>query len=104
MLINSIRKKISRIIINFPSILSGLYRFVFRIVPIEEISANRMSICRSNICGSYDKDGTSELSIGNGGGESCAICGCILQVKTRCRRCKCGQTENGKEDLWKTKK
>lgn len=66
---------------------------------IQDISNERLLICRSNICGLYDKDGTSELAYVKGA-ESCGGCGCMLAEKTSCLSCDCYLAEINQVPLW----
>ena len=66
---------------------------------IKEISYGRLLKCRSNVCGFYDKDGSSELAYMSGV-ESCGGCGCGLSEKTSCLSCECYLAEINKVPLW----
>jgi len=82
------------------NILSGFINFIFRKVRIEKIAKERISICRSNKCGYYDKDSSMDKSIGNLGQESCGACGCVISIKTRCLEVSCGMEDIDKLPLW----
>jgi hypothetical protein len=66
---------------------------------IKKISKERIQICRKNICGFYDKDGTSEAAYVKGK-ESCGGCGCVLEEKTSCMSCGCYLLEINLKPLW----
>lgn len=97
-------KKIKRIIKSRNQIIKGLFNSLILRVKIEQVARERLSICRNNKCGYYDKDGSSEMAIGNMGKETCAICGCILKVKTRVPECDCALEELEEKPLWRAVK
>lgn len=101
-IIKDVWYKLIRICINRYKILSGILNILFKKYPTEYIAKDRLNICRSNICGYYDKHGDSDKAIGNCGEESCAACGCILKIKVRSMECSCGLEELDKEPLWKS--
>ena len=70
---------------------------------IESISQKRLAICRSNKCGFYDPDGSSEAAFLKGK-ESCGGCGCVLVEKTSCMSCSCYLEELNEKPLWKAVK
>ena len=80
-------------------ILEGIVNKVFKQDHIEEISAERMSICASNLCGMYDADGSSERAVVKGK-PACAGCGCSLELKTRCLSCHCHLKDLNQHPLW----
>lgn len=84
---------------NKGQILEGIVNKVFKKEHIEEISAERMAICASNLCGLYDPDGSSEAAVVKGKA-SCAGCGCALEFKTRCLSCHCHLQDIGQHPLW----
>lgn len=94
------RRKIKRIIKSNSQIAKGLFNSIIIKVKVEQIAKERLLICRKNSCGYYDKDGKSDMAIGNMGKETCAICGCILKVKTRVPECSCALDEIEKKPLW----
>lgn len=96
---SSILKKSKRIWRSKFQIINGLINYITEDMFAAKVSIDRMHFCLH--CEHYDENGTSELAIGNGGGESCDICGCLLQVKTRCLECECALSELGREPLWK---
>lgn len=63
-------------------IFEGIRNAVFKREDIEAIAEKRLRICRSNRCGCYDPDGSSEAAVMKGT-ESCGSCGCKLSWKTR---------------------
>lgn len=73
---------------NKADILEGFKNKIFKKEHIESLAEERLSICRSNQCGFYDKDGISDEALVKGA-ESCRSCGCDLSLKTRCLHCKC---------------
>lgn len=66
---------------------------------VEVVAEERLKICRSNVCGFHDPDGSSPQAVFKGH-ESCAACGCRLDWKTRSLSSECGQVEVGREPLW----
>jgi hypothetical protein len=84
---------------NKGQILEGIVNKVFKQEHIEEISRERMEICKSNICGLYDSDGSSEKAVVQGQ-PACAGCGCSLEYKTRCLSCHCYLQDAGGDPLW----
>jgi hypothetical protein len=66
---------------------------------IKKEAERRLSICRTNICGYYDKDGKP----GNAvivGKPSCSICMCNDNIKTNCMSCNCALEDIGSTPLW----
>lgn len=88
---------------NRNKIFEGIKNFIFRKQYIEKIANERINICRQNTCGFYDQYGISEMAIGNMNKESCAACGCVLQLKTRSLKSSCGLEEIDLTPLWKNK-
>lgn len=84
---------------NKGQILEGIVNKIFKQDHIEEIAKERMDICKSNICGLYDSDGSSERAIVKGQ-PACAGCGCSLDFKTRCLSCHCHLQDIGDHPLW----
>lgn len=80
-------------------ILEGIVNKIFKQDHIEEISAERMSICASNLCGMYDPDGSSERAAVKGQ-PACGGCGCALELKTRCLSCHCHLKDINQHPLW----
>jgi len=73
---------------NKEDILEGFKNRTLKKEHIEEIAAERLKICKSNVCGVYDPTGSSKKAVLKGT-ESCGDCGCNLSLKTRCLHCKC---------------
>jgi hypothetical protein len=94
------KKKINRIRNSYKNIFKGFYYTLFKYYKIECISKERLKICRTNKCCHYDKHGTSDMAIGNMGKETCAVCGCILKIKTRVMDEHCPLDEIKVEPLW----
>lgn len=84
---------------NKGQILEGIVNKVFKNDDIEEIAAERLAICQSNLCGYYDPDGSSERAVMKGS-PSCAGCGCALSLKTRCLSCVCHLHDEQQHPLW----
>lgn len=80
-------------------IMEGVVNSIFKKEDVEEIAAERLVICRSNVCGFYDPDGSSEKAYYLGE-ESCGACGCKLDWKVRSLSSSCGLIEAGLEPLW----
>jgi len=55
---------------------------------IEAEALRRKTICESNVCGSYDKDGKPETSM-IPGQPACSICHCNINAKAACTFCWC---------------
>ncbi len=85
---------------NRAKIWEGLKNKTFKKDDVEQLAEERISICRSNKCGYYDKDGTSDIAVFKGK-ESCGACGCRLDWKTRALSSNCGLEELKQEPLWK---
>lgn len=71
---------------NKEDIIEGFKNNVFKKEHVEEIAAERLSICKG--CEFYDPKGESKNVIVKGT-ESCGHCGCATQLKIRCLSCKC---------------
>ena len=80
-------------------IIEGIVNNVFKQDHIEEIAAERLAICSSNLCGLYDEDGSSEQAAIKGQA-ACAGCGCSLKLKTRCLSCHCHLKDIKQHPLW----
>lgn len=93
------KENLLRIWKNKNQILEGIVNKVFTQDHIEEIANERLAICESNLCGLYDKDGSSERAVVKGKA-SCAGCGCALEFKTRCLSCHCHLKDEGQHPLW----
>ena len=86
---SGLREKIQLAWENKASIVEGLYNtYINNTKEIQDIAEERLAICRSNVCGLYDKDGSSEKAVLKGS-ESCAGCGCVLGLKKNCMSCQC---------------
>ena len=72
---------------NRKKILEGLKRLIFKRKRIEELSKKRMDICLK----------CEHLEINP---YLCKVCGCVLEIKTRCEDCKCGLEEINQEPKW----
>ena len=64
-------------IFNLPSILISIYYFIFTNKHIEELSKERLSICKDCPYNSLNK------YIGTNKQAYCTICTCVLELKTR---------------------
>lgn len=96
----NLQEKIQKIWVNRDSIAEGFYNAFLNINPeIHEEANRRLSICRSNQCGFYDKEGSSETVVVKGL-ESCGGCGCNLTGKTHAMSKWCYLKDIGKEPLW----
>jgi hypothetical protein len=82
------KNKLKTIWDNKKNIFEGIKNKLFKKENIEELAKQRLEICRSNVCGFYDKEGKGENVIIKGS-ESCNNCGCNLELKTRCLHCAC---------------
>jgi len=80
-------------------ILEGIVNNIFKQDDIEAVAIERASICESNACGLYDKDGSSEKAFVKGS-PACGGCGCNIQLKTRCMACDCYLKDIGEHPLW----
>lgn len=72
---------------NRKKIFEGIKRLIFKKRYIEELSKMRLDICLA--CDHIEKNPLS-----------CKVCGCFLEVKTRCEDCKCGLEEINQEPKW----
>lgn len=63
-------------------IFEGIRNAIFQREDVEVIASERISICRSNVCGYHDPEGRSPAAVVRGA-ESCGSCGCKLSWKTR---------------------
>lgn len=84
---------------NRKKIWEGLRNKIWKQEHIEIIAEERLSICRANMCNHYDRYGTSEKAVFKGE-ESCAACGCRLDLKTRSLSSNCGLEELQMTPLW----
>jgi len=74
---------------NRNQIAEGLYNTYIEHKPeIEEEGKRRRSICESNVCGLYDKEGKAETSA-IPGRPACTFCACVIELKTNCLSCYC---------------
>lgn len=74
---------------NRKEILEGLKHAIFKSEHIEEIAAERMSICQE--CPSLDTEGSDCLVPGTQ--PCCSECGCSLHIKLRSLSSGCGNEE-----------
>lgn len=81
-------------------IAEGIKNSVFKQDHIEEIAAERIAICRTNVCGHYDPKGESPNAYFPGQ-ESCGYCGCKSAWMVRSLSTNCSLIKDGKEPLWK---
>ena len=75
---------------NKSSIAEGLKNNMFKKEHIEVIAHERLKICL--VCPFYDPTGTSEKATFKGK-PSCASCGCLTALKTRCLSCDCPENK-----------
>lgn len=80
-------------------IWEGIRNSIFKSDYVEKIAAHRMAICEENICGFYDKDGTSEKTVVRGK-SACGQCGCESSLLIRCLSCECSLGHLGLTPLW----
>lgn len=73
---------------NRSNIIAGVVNSIIKQSNIESLAQKRIAICRTNVCGFHDPNGTSEKAVVKGS-ESCAECGCKLAWKTRAPGDKC---------------
>ena len=67
------------------------------------LAEQRIKICRSNKCGYYDKNGTSEKAFVKGK-ESCGGCGCLLSSKVASQDSYCYLKDINQKPLWDVEK
>lgn len=84
---------------NRKKIIEGIKNFLFPNSYIERIAEERMTICESNVCGFFDKDGTSD-KVYVKGSAGCMACGCKLSWKCRSLSSSCGLDGTGQVPLW----
>lgn len=82
-------------------ILDGVANSLFIRESIEQVALERTSICESNRCGFYDKEGISD-KVNIPGVSSCGVCGCVIHLLTRSMHSKCSLHELGKQPLWES--
>lgn len=93
----TLKEKIQKAWENRSQIAEGLYNtYINNTKEIYDIGEQRLAICRSNVCGLYDKDGSSEKAVLKGA-ESCGGCGCVLNLKKNCLHCQCYLGDINKE-------
>jgi len=80
-------------------IIKGMWNSIFGTSTIKKIAKERLSICQSNKCGYYDKQGKSD-KVFVPGEPACGICGCNLKFLTASMESKCSLAELGKDPLW----
>ena len=66
---------------------------------LKSIAEKRISICRTNQCGFYDKDGSSKKAVIKGL-EACSGCGCNLEIKGYSLSSHCYLKDIGEKPLW----
>ena len=93
-------EKIKKLYKDRHKIVEGISNLVFLKKEVNRIAAQRDSICQSNVCGQYDKDGSSEKAFIKGSA-ACAICGCNIRLLTHSLHSECSLHEIGQEPLWK---
>ena len=99
------RKKLKKIWNERMMILKAIYNKFFNFKErkeINEMSIERSGICRMNICGHYDKDGSSPNAIVRGQ-EACGICGCNLSLMTKLKEANCSLVSINELPLWSEK-
>lgn len=85
---------------NKDQIADGFYHTYISHKPeIDAEATRRKTICESNICGYYDKDGKPENAMVVGK-PSCSICKCNIDMKTHCTYCWCALRDIGQSELW----
>jgi len=96
----SLTEKLQTLWKNKSQIAEGFYNtYVSMSSEIEAEGNRRLEICRSNVCGLYDKDGSSEKAFKKGE-ESCGGCGCLINIKKNCMSCSCYLKDIGQTPLW----
>jgi len=84
---------------NRKKILEGIFNTWFPNAYVERIANQRLSICKSNVCGFYDEKGISENCIIQGK-PCCSGCGCNDVFKTHSLSSHCTLKDMGKTPLW----
>lgn len=96
----TLKEKLQKAWDNRAQIAEGLYNtYISHSQEIKDEAARRRSICQSNECGLYDVEGITEKVVVKGK-ESCAGCGCTLELKTHCMSCDCYLKDIGQEPRW----
>ena len=67
--------------INPKHIIDGWWHTIFKDKEFEVIAKNRLNICMTNRCDCFSAFG----------GGFCKDCGCPIEAKVRCQKCKCGK-------------
>ena len=87
--LQGLRNKVKLAWENKEQIAEGLFNtYINNTKEIADIAEERIATCRSNVCGLYDKNGSSSKAV-LPGAESCAGCGCVLNIKKNCMSCHC---------------
>lgn len=92
-------KKLWKVWKNKNKIIEGVWNSWFPNQFVEKIAAERKAICESNVCGYFDKDGTSE-EVYVKGSSGCKACGCNTKWSTNSLSKVCGLVDIGKNPLW----
>ena len=92
-------KKIHEIWKNKYEIANGIWNYFFGSRKAKEVAKKRLEICRSNVCGFYDKDGESSVAFFPGQ-ESCGQCGCLLKTLCASQQATCSLINIGQAPLW----
>lgn len=82
-------------------ITNGFYHTWVKHKPeIDAEAARRKTICESNLCGFYDKEGKPETSH-IPGTPTCSSCHCNIDAKVHCTYCYCALRDvEGRTELW----
>ena len=98
--------KLQEIWQNRVKIAEGIYNYTLGLLwptKASKVAKNRITKCRSNACGLYDKYGESEKAFIKGQ-ECCAGCGCVLKFLTSSMESSCTLKELGQVPMWVAEK
>lgn len=98
------KEKIRKAWKNKKDICKGFYNRYLNFMDqkrIKEISEVRLAVCRLDLCGYYDKNGSSPNAVVKGS-ETCSGCGCRLKEKTSIPGATCYLAEINKTPLWES--
>lgn len=80
-------------------IVSGIWNTLFPTKYIERVAQERITICKTNVCGFYDELGVMENTIVKNK-PACGGCGCNAEYKTHSLSSWCYLKDLGKTPLW----
>lgn len=87
---------------NREQIREGFYNlYLSHNTEVKEEATRRKTICESNVCGLYDKEGKPETSA-IPGTPTCSGCHCNISAKTSCMKCWCTLGDGGESGSRKT--